>query len=766
VHRHSAAAARVHERGLIHKDIKPANVLVDMASGGAWLTGFGIASRLPREHRVPEPPEVISGTLAYMAPEQTGRMNRSIDSRSDLYALGVTFYELLTGALPFTPSDPMGWIHCHIARQPVPPSERVITVPAQLSAIVMKLLAKTAEERYQTAAGLEADLQRCLAAWESLGRIDPFPLGTQDGSDRLMIPERLYGREREIDTLLAAFDGVVAHGTTELVLVYGYAGIGKSSVVKELHKVLVAPRGLFAAGKFDQYKRDIPYATLAQAFQSLVRPLLGQTEAQLGPWRDRLQEALGPNGQLIINLVPELELVIGKQPPVASLSPQETQKRFQTVLRRFIAVFAWQEHPRTLFLDDLQWLDAATLDLLEHLITHPEVRHLLLVGAYRDNEVGPSHPLRRTLEAIKKSEASIHEIVLAPLALHDVERLIADYLHCEREHTEALSQLVQQKTAGNPFFVIQFISALTEEGLIAFDRSNGAFACDWARIRAKGFTDNVVDLMVGKLSRLPDKTQEVLKLLACLGNTAEIATLTMIRGETEGAIDSHMWEAVRAGLVFRLEGSYAFLHDRVQEAAYSLISAGQRAAVHLKIGRWLVAGMSNEKLAEQIFDVVSQFNRGAALISDPDEMARAADLNLRAGKKDKASTAYASACRYFSAGKALLGPSAWETCYSLAFSLTLERAECTFLSSQFEEAEELFAELLRMAASMADKAAVYRLKIELHIVKSENPLAVDSALECLRLFGIDMPAHPSRAEVHAEYEDGAESGRSADRKPH
>src|ERR1700726_1256775 len=324
---------QVHQQGLIHKDIKPANVLVD-DTGNAWLTGFGIASQLPRERQSPEPPEFIAGTLAYMAPEQTGRMNRSIDSRSDLYSLGVTFYEMLTGSLPFTASDPMEWVHCHIARQPPIPGQYAKEIPAPLSAIVMKLLAKTAEERYQTAAGVAGDLRHCLTEWEAHCHIDPFQLGAHDISDRLLIPERLYGREREIERLLASFDRVVANGIPELVLVSGYSGIGKSSVVHELHKVLVPPRGLFASGKFDQYKRDIPYATLAQAFQSLVRPLLSRSEAELGRWRNALSEALGPNGQLIVNLVPELELVIGKQPPVADLPPQDAQNRFQMVFRR------------------------------------------------------------------------------------------------------------------------------------------------------------------------------------------------------------------------------------------------------------------------------------------------------------------------------------------------------------------------------------------------------------------------------------------------
>ena len=373
-----------------------------------------MASRLPRERLAPAAPEVLAGTLAYMSPEQTGRMNRSIDTRSDLYSLGVTLYQLLTGSLPFAAADPLEWVHCHIARQPAAPIERR-PVPMALSTIIMRLLAKNAEDRYQTATGLEADLQRCLKEWQFHGRIDPFPLGADDSSDRLLIPEKLYGREHEVDALLTAFDRVVAQGTAELVLVSGYSGVGKSSVVNELHKVLVPPRGLFAAGKFDQYKRDVPYATLAQAFQTLVRQILVKSQAEVDRWRRALLEALGPNGQLIVNLVPEVEFIIGKQPPVAELPPQEARHRFQSVLRRFLGAFATAEHPLALFLDDLQWLDTATLEWLESLMSAPDVRHVLLIGAYRDNEVGPGHPLTRTLATIREAGAKTQELVLAPL---------------------------------------------------------------------------------------------------------------------------------------------------------------------------------------------------------------------------------------------------------------------------------------------------------------------------------------------------------------
>jgi PAS domain S-box-containing protein len=748
----AGALRRVHERGLIHKDIKPANILVDGANGGVWLTGFGVASRLPRERQAPAPPEVIAGTLAYMAPEQTGRMNRSVDSRSDLYALGVTFYEMLTGLLPFAAADPMGWVHCHIARQPVPPNEQGADVPEPLSAIVMKLLAKIADERYQTAAGVEADLRSCLAEWESRGRIEPFSLGGCDVSDRLLIPQKLYGREREIEALLASFNRVVADGTPELVLVSGFSGIGKSSVVNELHKALVPPRGLFASGKFDQYKRDIPYATLAQAIQSLVRSLLTQSEENLGRWRDALHAVLGPNGQLVVNLVPELEFIIGKQPPVADLPPQEAQNRFQMVFRRFLGVFARKEHPLALFLDDLQWLDTATLDLLEHLVTHPEVRHLLLVGAYRDNEVDPSHPLLRTLEAIRAVDARVQEIVLAALEFDDVNRLIADALHCELERARPLAELIQEKTGGNPFFAIQFFIALADEGLLAFDPIAPAWQWNIDRIRAKSFTDNVVDLMVGKLKRFSATTQEALKQLACLGNVAEVATFAMVYGQTEGALHAALWEAVHAGLVFPEDNAYRFLHDRIQQAAHSLIPDEQRADVHLHIGRVLLASMTADDLAEHLFDVANQLNRGAARLVDRDEKTQVATIDLRAGRKAKASAAYASACTYLAAGMALLDERDWGSQYELTFSVWLERAECELLSGNFETAEQLIIELLQRGASKVDRAAVYHLKVDFHVIKSEKRQAVASALACLRLFGIDLPAHPTWEQVQAEYE--------------
>jgi PAS domain S-box-containing protein len=746
----AAALGQVHRKVLIHKDIKPANILVDVA-GNVWLIGFGIASRLPHERQAAEPPEMIAGTLAYIAPEQTGRMNRSIDTRSDLYSLGVTLYQMLTGALPFAAADPLEWVHCHIARQPAPPDERV-AVPEPLSAITMKLLAKNAEERYQTASGLEADLRRCLTEWQSYGRIDSFPLGAHDASDRLLIPEKLYGREREVDVLLATFDRVVAQGTAEFVVVSGYSGVGKSSVVNELHKVLVPPRGLFASGKFDQYKRDIPYATLAQAFQTLVRQILVKSEAEVSHWRHVLQEALGPNGQLIINLIPEMEFLLGKPPPVPDLPPQDARNRFQLVFRRFLSTFARPEHPLALFLDDLQWLDEATLDLMEHLIADPDVRYLMLVGAYRDNEVSSSHPLMRMLGAIRNAGARLQEIVLAPLDLEDVGRLVTDALHCQGDSGHPLAHLVHEKTGGNPFFVIQFLTALAEEGLLRRDPDAGAWVWDLARIRAHGYTDNVVDLMVEKLKRLSNTTQNALSQLACLGNVVEIATLSLVFGKLEEEIHTALWGAARTGLILRLEGSYTFLHDRIQEAAYALIPEGERAGTHLRIGRVLLASITGDGLAEHLFDVANQFNRGAALLIDRDEKAHVATIDLGAGRKARASAAYMSARGYFSAGMALLDEGDWGSHYELTFSLWLERAECELLSGYFEMAEQLILELLQRAASNVEYADTSCLKIHLHVLKGELPQAVDSALTCLRLFGIDLPEHPKLEQALAEFD--------------
>jgi PAS domain S-box-containing protein len=748
----TTAISHLHARELIHKDLKPSNVLAEPATGHVWLTGFGMASRLPRERQAPEPPEFIAGTLPYMAPEQTGRMNRSIDSRSDLYSLGVMLYEMLTGVLPFTASDPMEWVHCHLAKRATPPNEKLKYVPRALSAIIMKLLAKTAEERYQTAAGVESDLRRCLTQWETDGRIDDFPLGQHDAPERLRIPEKLYGRAREIETLHASFHRVLASGTPELVLVSGYSGIGKSSVVNELQKVLVPPRSLFASGKFDQYKRDVPYATLAQAFQSLIRPLLGKDDSVLRKLRDALVEALGPNGRLIVDLVPELKLIIGEQPPVPELPPQDAQGRFQMVFRRFMSVFARPEHPLVLFVDDLQWLDAATLDLIEDLLTRRDVEHLMLIGAYRDNEVNSGHPLMRKLEVIRQAGAVVEQIVLEPLALDDLATLVAESFRCEPGRAIPLAQLIHEKTAGNPFFAIQFVSALAEERLVTFDRVEGRWCWDLNHIHAKGYTDNVADLMIERLNRLPVETQNALQQLACLGNSADFATLRMVYRDSNEEMHAQLWEAVRVGLIFRSEDSYKFLHDRVQEAAYSLIPPELRAETHLRIGTMLAALTPPEKRDERIFEIVNQLNRGSHFMTSAEERERVAELNFIAGRRAKTSTAYASALKYLSAGRALLTEESWDRNDELIFEIELYMAECELMTADMVAAENRLSMLAQRAKSSHDVAIVTRLRVTLYTTLDRSDRSVEVCLEYLRRVGTNWSPHPTAEEVRREYD--------------
>ncbi|WP_437852557.1 AAA family ATPase [Sorangium sp. So ce363] len=747
-----SAVADIHQRNVVHKDLKPDNILVHPTTGEVKLIDFGLASTLPCHRQESGSLRQIEGSLPYMSPEQTGRMNRAPDERSDLYSLGVTFCQMLTGELPFQATDPLEWVHCHIARSPIPPAESAPWVPDVVSAILMKLLAKEAEDRYQSARGLRHDLERCLEPWSSRGTIEPFPLGERDVSDRFQIPQKLYGRDREISELLCAFERVVRDGVPELLLVSGHAGIGKSALVRELEKPIVRERGFFASGKFEQYKRDVPYATIVAAFTGVVDEILAESEEKIAAWKERLLSALGANGQLIVDVIPPVELIIGRQPNVPSLPPAEAQSRFKRVFQRFIGVFARRPHPLALFLDDLQWADPASLELLQDVMTRAEARHLLVIGAYRDNEVPPSHPLTLALDRVRKEGARVADIVLGPLSSEHLTALISDTLHCSRERAAPLSRLVEEKTAGNPFFVIQLLTALHDERLIELDALAEAWRWDMAKIYAKGVTDNVIDLMVEKLARLPERTQKALRQLACVGSTAEISILTRAFGRSEQDLYEDLSPAVRAGLILRLEGAYQFAHDRVQEAAYSLVPKGERAAAHLEIGRLLLSRTAAEELEEKIFEIVNQLDRGAALITSRDERVRVAELELIAGKRAKRSTAYASALRYLAAGSALLAGDSWDRRYELTFALELNRAECEYLTGSFEAAEERLRTLARKAKDLIDAGAVACVQIVLYATQTRNDRAIDAGLHYLRRIGIEWSPQPTREDVRHEYE--------------
>jgi predicted ATPase/signal transduction histidine kinase len=735
----AAAIAEIHEKGFIHKDLKAENILVHPLTDEVKIIDFGIASELPGQRLSTGNNPLIQGSLPYMSPEQTGRISRTLDQRSDLYSLGVTFYEMLTGKLPFHANDPLEWVHSHVARQAIPPTELISSVPNVLSACVMKLLAKEPDHRYQSARGLQHDLEKCLAEWNASGHIAEFPLGERDFFGRLQLPQKLYGREQELAALLSTFQRVIDSGTPELVLISGYSGIGKSSLVQELEQPVIREQGIFAFGKFDQYKRDIPYAIFVQAFTEVVLEILATGEAQVADWREQLRAALGINGQLIVDVIPAVELIIGRQRPVPVLSPAEAQNRFRIAFRHFIDVFAKRDHPLVLFLDDLQWADTATLDLIEDLLTRPEARHLCVIGAYRDNEVSSAHPLLLTVSKARETGAPISHIALGPLASGDTRALVSDALHCRLEDAEPLANLVQEKTAGNPFFIVQFLTALDAERLVAFDLSAGSWRWDVEKIRQKGFTDNVVELMVERLKRFQTPTQEVLEQLASIGNSADVETLGMVLNRSASQVHEDLSEAIRLGLLLRRGNTYRFSHDRVQEAAYMLIPPPSRAANHLRIGRLLLSHLSEPALNERVFEVVGQINRGVHLIKDETEKARLCWLNFLAGKKAKAAVAYSPARNCLALATSLLGPNAWQENYQQTFDLFLERSECEYLVSNFQCADDLFNLILNHARSNPDRARVYRKRIALYIVSGRYDEGLTVGLQALRLFGVAFP---------------------------
>jgi PAS domain S-box-containing protein len=745
------AVAALHATGIVQRDIRPANFLLAHVQDNVQLK-LADLSRAATRDDASALRTTAGSDWAYISPEQTGRMNRQTDYRTDFYSLGVMLYRLLTGRLPFEADDPLEWVHCHLARMPVPPHELVPDVPQVVSDLVLKLLAKMPEERYQSAGGLLVDLEHCLAQWQETGEIAPFALGRRDVADRFRIPQKLYGREREITALLAAFETVATTGAAMLVTVAGPAGVGKSALTQALRQPIEERGGYFLAGKFDQYQRDIPYATLVQAFDSLVRQILSESNASIAHWRKAIREALEPNAQLMASLIPQLEFVIGPQPPVPDVAPQDVQRRFLLVFRRFFSIFARQEHPLVLFLDDLQWVDAATLGVLVDLATHPEVGHLLLIGAYRDNEVDSNHPLMHELEAIRQAGGATQSIVLTSLTIDDVAQLVAESLHCPPSDARPLAQLVLDKTGGNPFFTRQFLTALADEKLLTIEPGCGTWVWDLGRIQAKGYTDNVGDLMVDKIARLPEHTRKALKTFACLSNAADCQTLALVLEQSQEAMHDILQEAVRAGLVIRRGGDYAFLHDRIQEAAYSLIPEEARAGAHLRIGRLLASGLSREEIGERIFDVVNQLNHGHGLVETSEERNRIAGLNLMAGKRAKGATAYASALAYLAAGAAMLAEGCWERRYDLAFAIELSRAECEFLTGARDAAEARFAELARRAAGLSDLATVTRLRVELFLTVGQSARAIEVCLDYLRRVGVQWSAYPTEEEVRREYD--------------
>ncbi|MDP5337553.1 MAG: serine/threonine-protein kinase PknK, partial [Nodularia sp. (in: cyanobacteria)] len=770
----------LHKNQIIHKDIKPSNIIINSQTYLVKLTDFGIASRLNQENPQFTNPNCVEGTLAYMSPEQTGRMNRILDYRSDFYSLGVTLYEMLTGKIPFFSEDPLEIVYSHIAVTAINPQSLNPQIPANISAIVMKLMAKNAEDRYQSATGLLADLELCLHHLKNAGEIINFVPGRLDVLSQLLIPQKLYGRDQQVKQLLAAFENVT-FGTSEIILVSGYSGIGKSALVNEVSKPITRQQGYFISGKFDQLKRNVPYAALIQAFADLIRCLLTENNQKIEAWRNKILAALGSNGQVIIDVIPEVELIIDKQPQLPQLGATESQNRFHRVFEQFIKVFTEKEHPLVIFLDDLQWADSATLNLVQILMTDANSKHLLLIGAYRDNEVSAAHPLIQTIAEIKDAGAVVNTIVLQPLDLENVTQLIAEttqerdlIVNTGQENYKnliELAELICNKTGGNPFFITQLLQVLYQEKLLHFDFKAAQWQWSLAEIQAIGITDkNVVELVASRLKKLPKVTQDVLKLAACVGDSFNLDVLSIIYEKSSSLTANNLYSALQAGLILPLNEAYRiplvfnqaeavnlnfdssrvgykFLHDRVQQAAYSLIPESQKKLTHFKIGDLLLKNTPKEEIETHIFDIVNQLNIGIFFLIEPFQKTELARLNLIAGCKAKASTAYEAALKYLETGIKLLSEDAWQTEYKLTLGLYNGAAEVAYLNGNFEQMQQWAELVLQQAKTLLDKVKVYEVKIVASTVQNKQLEAIQTALSVLQLLGIYLPNQPTATDI-------------------
>ncbi|MEH1817075.1 MAG: AAA family ATPase [Nostoc sp.] len=768
---------------VIHKDIKPANILINPTTKDIRLIDFSIASLLSRETQTLTNPNILEGTLAYLSPEQTGRMNRGIDYRSDFYSLGVTFFELLSGQLPFSTDEPMELVYCHLAKLPPQVHSLNPEIPPILSEIIGKLMAKNAEDRYQSAFGLKYDLEICWRQWRETGSIDVFELGVRDICDRFIIPEKLYGRQAEVESLLAAFDRVANPSESpltkgglrgvEMILVAGFSGIGKTAVINEIHKPIVRQQGYFIKGKYDQFQRNIPLRAFVQAFRDLMGQLLSETDAQVEQWKVTILTALGENAQVIIEVIPELEKIIGQQPLVPELSGIAGQNRFNLLFQKFIQVFTTKEHPLVIFLDDLQWADSASLNLMQLLMSETGIHYMLVIGAYRDNEVFPAHPLMLTLGEIHKTRASINTITLAPLNQKNLNYLIADALKCDLAIAQPLTDLIYQKTQGNPFFANQFLKFLHEEELINYNFDMGHWQCDIAQVRALAFTDDLVEFMQLQLQNLPEVTQKVLQLAACIDNQFDLATLAIVHEKSLAETAADLWKALQEGLVIPTtevykfyqqelgesviasdswmldSGScyYKFLHDHVQQAAYSLIPEDQKQAVHLKIGRLMLRNLSPEQREEHLFKLVNQLNLGVELITQPEEREELAKLNLTASHKARISTAYEAAVEYTNLGIRLLTKDCWQHQYELALTLYSTSAEVANLNGDFEQMEQGVQVILENGKTLIDKVKAYEVIILSQVAQNRMWEAIKTGLKVLKLLGIELPEQPTPADI-------------------
>lgn len=757
----------IHARNILYRNLIPCNIMVKMEPWDIRLVNFSLASYFSEDSQSSASFEKLDSSLAYVSPEQTGRINRPVDYRSDYYSLGVILYELFTGRLPFESDDPLELVHSHVARRPGSPVDLKSGIPSSLSEIIMKLISKGAEERYQSSYGIRADLELCLQRLGRLGADKTFKLGLLDIPERFAIPRRLYGRDNELGKLGESFE-LVASGGKRLTLVAGHAGIGKTSLVDQFYKNITSQKGYFASGKFDQLHRNIPHGSVITPFRGLIKQILTEPQDVLTEWKSKFLGALGVNCRVIMDFIPDIELIVGPQPAVPELEPTEAQSRFRIVFQEFVRVFCRPETPLLIFLDDLQWADLSSLKMLELIMVDPEIRYLYLIASFRDEEVDSSHPLMITLEAIQKTGIIPEILKLESLRLDDICRLLSDTLKRRSETVVDLAHLVDGKTGGNPFFLKEFLRSLHETGLLQYDTSSGRWEWDFEKIRKQNITDNVATLMASRIQKLPLFVRELLTHAACLGTQFGTRKLARILDADPIRVVDAMGIAVIEGLIIPVEDSsrftdtrfpddpnvieynYRFSHDKIQAAALSILEDSDRLIVHEKIGKILLSLTPADQIEGAIFDIVNQLNLAIGNISLDDDRFRLAKMNLGAGLKAKLSSAYELALDYFRVGLKLIGEHGWNTDYDLTLDLHVEAVESAYLISRFDEMQSLSSKVLDKGRSLLDKVKVFQVRIQACIAQNNRVEAVKTALPVLAMLDMTFPERPTKIRVIAD----------------
>ena len=757
----------IHDAGVMHKDVKPANIIVDDELSKAWLTDFDISSQLRREKATESNLIDLAGSLPYISPEQTGRMNRSVDTRTDLYSLGVTLYEMATGRRPFAAADAMELVHCHIARQPADASSVNSAIPEPLNTIIMRLLAKTAEDRYQSATGVRADLARCLESFVSTGRIEPFPLGTQDVPLQLRIPEKLYGRTQETTALLDLYERVSA-GSMEVATVSGYSGIGKSSLVNELNKPITRNRGRFHVGKFDQYKRSVPYSALTQALDSVGKRLLTEDEESSTSWRSRIMETVGASAGVLTDLVPSFATLLGVQPALIEMGGVDAQNRQNKVLVEAIKATAQAEHPLVIFIDDVQWADAWTLSFLDVVAQNP-IPYLFLILAYRDNEAPEGHPFHATLAQFERNGRGVTAFHLRPLTLTDVRQLINDTFPRTATATTSLADLIHQKTDGNPFFVAQFLSQLHDDGLLTIDAATGIWSWEESRISKHAMTENVVDLLTQKLRTLNDEQQHAIAVAAIIGSQFPLPVLAAVLGSGRSTATA-LWRSIVDGSI-RTEGVQSlddvlhdpdnenvslqgitgwFAHDKIRQAAFELLSDDERILVHRNIADAYLKVFGQEEMDEQVFDLAEHLIASIALRRDREEQDREAAFLMRAGDKAMATSAFSAARKYYESAITHVGVDLWQRDQASAIALQLKLGDALWSNNDQADLERLLDDLESRDLSTMDRVHVLNMRRRISFAHLRLAETIDWGRRAMSLLGVNFPKKATK--LHAARE--------------